>query len=233
MATRTALLRTIPVFGTLADEDLAHISSLTREKTYGRGEQIFTEGERIQAIYFILSGMVKVFTLTPDGREQTLNLLRPGDFFPLMGFAPGGRYPANAQALEDCRTLIIRQDDLLQALGENRELCLQVLAVMACQFTLLQQRLRDMSQRYLRARVGRALLWLAESHGEPTAEGIRLNLHLTHQDISNLVGAARESVSRAMGDLKRDGLIGIAANGALVIRDKEGLLTLNLQEQSP
>ncbi len=226
-------LREIPLLSAVDDKTLECLLPLVSDRKYEKNQVIFLEGDPVEAIYFLKSGLVKVFILTPDGKEQTINILQAGDFFPHMGYLEGGDYPATAQTLCDSRLAIIRRADLLSLLQRNCGLTLKILLATAERMTTLQKRYKDLLQRDLIARVGRALLWLAESHGVPSPEGIRLNIHLTHQELANLVGAARESVSRIMSDFKKDELIGINKEGALILKDKGRLIALALIERAP
>lgn len=226
-------LKKVPLFASLDEKTLNCLVPLVSERKYPKNHVIFSEGDPVEAIYFLKTGLVKVFIITPDGKEQTINILQPGDFFPHMGFLEGGQYPATAQTLEDTSLAVIRRDALMDLLRKNCELTLNMLLATAERVSTLQKRYRDLLQRDLRARIGRALLWLAESHGKPSQEGIKLSIHLTHQELANLVGAARESVSRTMSDFKKEGLISINEEGALVIKDKARINALSLLEREP
>lgn len=227
----TSDLKKIPLFSSLDEKTLHCLAPLVSERRFGKNQVIFSEGDPVEAIYFMKTGLVKVFIITPDGKEQTINILQPGDFFPHMGFLEGGQYPATAQTLEETSLAIIRRNALMDLLRENCDLTLNILLATAERVSTLQKRYRDLLQRDLRARICRALLWLAESHGRQSPEGMKLSIHLTHQELANLVGAARESVSRTMSDFKKEGLIGINEEGALVIKDKARLIALALLER--
>lgn len=209
----------IPLFAGLAPAELAAVASLLAERSYPRQAVIFHEGDPVEAVYFLQEGLVKVSTVTDDGREQTLSLLRPGDFFPHVGFLEGGSYPATAVALTDSRLARLGRAELMRLLEENGRLAVRMLQDLARRLTNLQRRLRHLAHRNLHARLSLALLHLAEEHGAPLPDGaVLLTLPITHQELANLIGAARESVSRALGDLRQAGAVASDPQGRLIVR---------------
>ncbi len=218
----TRALRRLPLFAPLAEEELTRLAPAVRSRTAPRGSVIFREGEEVAAIHFLVSGRVKVAMMTADGREQTLTILGPGDFFPHLGCLAGGAYPATTTALEDCALLLVDLAALADLLRRNGDLALAMLLKMAQRLEDLQQRVRELAERDLRVRVARALLHLADRHGRPGAGGLQLDLRLTHQELASLTGTARESISRTLGAFRREGLVE-SAEGSLVIRDRAAL----------
>lgn len=216
-------LQRIPFFEGLDEHQLAELAPLVSQRRYPKNAVVFHEGDPVETIYFLDTGLVKVYSITDDGREQTLNLLRPGDFFPHVGFLEGGSYPATAQAIQDSRIAAVRRTELLELLQHNGHVAVQLLKAMGRRINSLQQRVKDLTHRNLHARVAMILLRLAEEHGSPAPEGSALNIHITHQELANLIGAARESVSRTLGEFKKDGFIGIDTSGRLLI-NKRALL---------
>lgn len=223
-------LRAIPLFEGLDAAELAAVAALVSERSRARNAVVFHEGDPVENIFFIVSGLVKVFTLTDDGREQTINLLRPGEFFPHVGFLEGGRAPATAVALEESRLAAIRRTDLLDLVARDGRIAAGMLKAMGRRITALQHRVKDLAHRDLHARVALTLLRLAEEHGTPCPTGATaLGLHLTHQELANLIGAARESVSRALADLRREGALFADPQGHMVI-DRRRLLQVSTRE---
>ncbi len=216
---KAARLRTMPFLAVLGEEDLDGVLRLATERVYRRSQTIFTEGDSVEAVFFIVSGLVKVFTVTEDGREQLLHLLGPGEFFPHVGFLEGGRYPANAVAMEESRLSLLRRADLVQLLRGNGDLALRMMSAMIRRIAELHQRVKDLSHRDVRERVVRMLLHLAKEHGRPEPDGVHLRITLTHQDLAGMVGAARESVTRILAELRQEGLVAVD-EGGLVLKDK-------------
>lgn len=219
---RLEALRRLPLFAGLGEEELARLAPAARGRTVPRGGVIFREGEPVAAIHFLVSGRVKAHTITADGREQTLTLLGPGDFFPHLGCLAGGAYPATTVAVEESVLVQVELDALADLLRRHADLALALLLKMARRLDDLRARVRELGERDLRVRVARALLHLAERHGRPGQDGVRLDLGLTHQELASLTGTARESVTRTLIAFRRAGLVRTAP-GTLVILDRAGL----------
>ncbi len=220
-----AVLRRLSLFAALGEEELARLAPAVRRRLVPRGHVIFREGEPVTAIHFLTAGCVKITALTADGREQTLTILQPGDFFPHLGFLGGGSYPATAVALEESTVVTVERGTLLDLLRQNGDLALDMLLAMARRLDDLQQRVRELAERDLRVRVARALLHLLNRHGRPDRGGARLDLRLTHQELASLTGTARESVSRTLAALRREGLLEMDG-GTLLVPNREALRTV-------
>lgn len=216
------VIRRLPIFAALADQELAALRPVLRRRTFQRGQVVFREGEPVTAIHFLAAGRVKILAVTADGREQTLTILEPGDFFPHLGFLAGGAYPATAVALDEVVLFLVEREPLIDLLRRNSDLALAMVLKMARRLDDLQQRVRELAERDLRVRVARALLHLVERHGRPGDRCTCLDLRLTHQELASLTGTARESVSRTLGTLRREGVLG-GEQGALVILDPQAL----------
>ncbi len=217
----------MPLFEDLTASELTAVAPMLTRRHYAKDTVIFHEGDPVETIFFIESGRVKIYTVTGDGREQTINFLRPGDFFPHVGFLEGGHYPATALAVEDSRLAAIPRKELLDLLERDGRIAVRVLKAMGRRITSLQQRVKDLTHRNLHARVALVLLRLAEEYGTPCPAGTTaLGVHMTHQELANLVGAARESVSRALGDLRKDGAVFVDSQGYMVI-DRRRLLQVS------
>ncbi len=213
----TDFLKRITLFAGLGEDQISRLAPLVARRGVPKSGVIFREGDPVEAVYFLESGLVKVYSLTADGEEQIINILRPGDFFPHLGFLEGGTYPATAEALTDSRLMGIRRTDLLDLVRHDGDFAVAMLAAMGRRIAMLQQRVRDLSHRDLRGRLARALLRLADEHGVATPAGTRLDLPLSHRELANLVGAARESVSRTLAEFRREGLVTTDPGGRLVV----------------
>lgn len=221
-AIRAERVRQLSLFADLNDEELAPVLAAMHERTLPRGHVIFHEGTPVEAVYFLDAGRVKVSSLTDDGREQILSILRPGEFFPHVGFLDAGPYPGTAVTMEESQVVVLRRSDLLSLLRQNGELALRMMGALAARVASMQQRVKDLTHRHLKERLAFALLRLAEEHGTPApgavpAPGVRLGVHLTHEELANMVGAARESVSRCLSEWKAQGLLNQDATGHLIL----------------
>lgn len=216
-------LRKLPLFALFSEADLQRVAAILRERQVRRGQVIFNQGDSLDSVYLVLEGLVKVVMVTEDGLEQVMNILSVGDIFPHVGFLEGGVYPATAIALEDTHLGLLLRADLLALVRENGDLAVGLLEMLGATIRTLQERISDLALRGLQARLAAALWRLARRNQANPGEAVTIGL--THQELSSLVGASRESVSRAISSLRKAGLVETAPSG-LRLPNPERLLDL-------
>ncbi|WP_324669975.1 Crp/Fnr family transcriptional regulator [Geochorda subterranea] len=217
------VLRRTGLFEGLDEGLLATIAALLRRRHYRRGMFIFLEGEPVEAVYFIESGSVKASTMDADGREHVLNVLGPGTFFPHVGFLDGGPAPATAQALEETTVWVMERAAFYTLLTREPQMAVQMVAVLGRHIRRLHAQLREMGMQAVQARLARVLLRLARQLGEPAPAGgrpeaVRIQVHLSHQDLAGMAATTRETVSRLLARWRRAGLIRVE-RGYIVVDD--------------
>nr|BBH93912.1 Crp/Fnr family transcriptional regulator [Thermogemmatispora argillosa] len=220
MAVDQEAIRRIPMFASLEAEDLARVAAVTRERRYARGELIIMEGDRGGALYYVQSGLVKVFKLSPDGKEQVLRLISAGYTFNDVPALDGGPNPANVAALEPSTIYIIGREELRRLIRERPAVAEGVIAALALALRHLVGLVEDLSFRHVTARVARILL----EQEQALAEG-RQARRLTQQEMAALAGTAREVVGRALKELEAAGAIS-ARQGRVLIVNQERLRLL-------
>ena len=120
----------VPLFQELAREHHKDLASVVEDKVYKRGELIFSEGEEGIGFYIIISGQVKIFKLSQEGKEQILHIFGPGEPIGEVAVFAGKRFPANATALEKSRVLFFPRETFLELIQKNPSLALNMLAVL-------------------------------------------------------------------------------------------------------
>ncbi|MHB0885590.1 MAG: Crp/Fnr family transcriptional regulator [Bacillota bacterium] len=202
-----AYLPKFPLFSDLSEVDLAKVASLIRERKYRDGMYVFAEGDPVEAVYFVKSGLVKAFRTDAEGHEQIVNLLVPGDFFPHVGFLDGGPAPATAVTVgETCLGLVNRRD-FMGLLSQHTSITVQLLAAMDKRIRGLQEQIKELGLLTAPSRVGRILLRLAEQIGEDRGGLKVLRLGLSQQDMASMAGVSRETVSRLLSEFRREGVV--------------------------
>jgi len=216
------ILKKAPVFGDLNDDHLEQIGNVTIEKNLRKGTIIFMEGDKGEAFYFIKSGKVKIYKTTPDGRELIFAILSDGDVFAEVALFNDVAYPAGAEVLEDSCIGMIRNEDLEDLIKKNSDIALHVIKVFSKKLYSSQQKVKELALGDTYARTAQTIIKLAQSNGKETSEGIELQLNLSRQDLANLIGTARETVSRALSQFKKEGSINIDRK-KIIIKDMEKL----------
>jgi len=211
-------LRQMPIFSALGKDDLARLASTTSTRRIDKGEALFHEGDEANGFYLLTEGRIKVFKITPDGREQTLHFISPGETFAEVALFSGSTYPAAAQSLERSEVVFFPRADLLGIVEKNPQFSLGIMAGFARwvrQFnTLLSEYTKAVPSRLAGYLLAEAL------RQQPTAlaDGARVTLEVNKTEIASLLGTISATLSRAFAQLRDAGLIEVS-DREIVIRD--------------
>jgi CRP/FNR family transcriptional regulator len=186
------------------------------ERTAQRDEFIFQEGEPAQALYFVVSGVVKTFKTSAEGKEQTLRIIRPGESFNDVAVFDGGPNVASATAMAPGVLYGINKKDVGVIIRDYPQVAANVARVLAGRVRHFASLVEDLSFRTVLSRVAKLLLEYAENGRR--AERPRL----TQQEMAAMVGTARELVGRSLRALEEKGAIRIDRH-RIVLIDKEAL----------
>ena len=217
-----AYLRKLPVFADLEAADLTAIGRITAERRVERNRTVFAEGDPGEGFHFIRSGKVKVFKSSEDGKEHILNILGPGDVFAEVLLFNEAPYPASATAIEDSVIGVIRNRDLEALLVDYPKIAVRIIRVMSKKLQYIQSRIKLLALSDSQAKVAQALDYLTERYGRQTERGWEVALEINRQDLANMAGTTRETVSRVFRTLKDDGVIDDDER-RLVVRDRRRL----------
>ncbi len=209
-------LRSFPLFADLAEADLTKVGELVRQRKYREAMYVFAEGDPVEAVYFIQSGMVKASRMDDEGHEQIVNLLVPGDFFPHVGFLDGGPAPATTVTVGETILGLLNRRDFMALLGEHPSITARLLAAMDKRLRGLQDQVKELGLLTAPSRVGRILLRLAQQIGEDRGELKVLHLGLSQQDVASMAGVSRETVSRLLSEFRREGIVSGEANQLVI-----------------
>lgn len=205
-------LRTIPLFARLDKQTLTETVHRVRRCTFRPGQYIVFEDEQPPGLFFVLRGRVRLSCTAPDGREQVLAMVGPGENFNTVSIFDGQPNLATARAMSPVECLLIVQQDLFALLQAHPDLALAMLSIMASQLRELVGLVEDLSFRSVRARLARQLLIEA-------AGGMA---ELTHQELAERTGTVREIAGRALRRLAQEGLVRLE-RGRVIVLDAAGL----------
>lgn len=210
-------LRKIPLFSECNEEDLKKIAQILIPRSFEEKEIVFMQGDLQEYMYFILRGKVKIYRTDEQGREQIFNILESGDFFPHVGFFQKAYYPAHSVMMEKGELLALPTARLRHFLFSCPEICMRLMAVMESKIIELQARLEELVLHDTFGRVILLLLRLSRTHGVPEGSRLRINFPLTNQELANMIGTTRETVSRTLSQLKKTGAIETTTNHYFII----------------
>ncbi len=192
------LLKKMDFFQGLTDEEITPLLAQAIEKKFEDKEILFSEGDERKFLYVLGKGTVLVSKLSEDGEESLINILTSGEIFPHTGFFDDGPYPGTATAKKQAEVLMVPIVAFERFIETHPELAFRIIKVMNKKIFLLQRKLNDMLSLNVEDRLFSAL----KQVGQLTqAEKV----HLTHQELGNIVGASRETVTRQLKKLEKQG----------------------------
>jgi CRP-like cAMP-binding protein len=189
-----------------------------RQLVFQRGAVLFSEEDRVDGVYHLLSGRIKLSRLTPSGKEVLLELVEPGDVFGLQDVLRMTPRTMTAAALTKSRVIRLGSKELEENLRGSPKLMRDLLQLMLRRMSWIEQRMEALMTQTVPRRLGYTLLELVRSDGDDN----RGYVGLTHQDLSNLVGTSRETVSLFLARFRQSGWVA-TERGRIQILDPEGL----------
>jgi len=206
----------IPVLAPLTAEDRAALAPLCELRAFEKGETIFAEGEAALFIHFLFVGRAKIVKAAPD-RDLILEILGPGEPVGAVAVYEQRPFPASAVALEACGTVSIPEREFFHLVEKRPEITRRLLAGLTLRLMALNRRLADMTGS-VDYRAARLFATLADRLGEKRPGGIYVPLHLSRQEIADLVGTTIETAIRVMSRWQKDGLLDTERDGFLIRR---------------
>ena len=218
----TERLRNIPCFSGLDAAHLRVLATSLGTQTFERGETIFHQGSFGTVLYIIVSGQVRIYTVSEAGQELSVTIFRSGEFFGELALLDG--QPRSASAVAMCRTtaLLLHRSAFISAVQSHPPIAIAVLEAMSQRLRQSTNHADLLSTSSAFQRVARQLLTLAERYGQREGAITHIDLHLTQDDLASLAGTTRETVNRALAILRDQGLIRVARARVSVV-DRVGL----------
>ena len=195
---KTDHLRNIPIFTDLSDSDLNRIASKMVSRDYEKGQMILLEESTGETFFIMTSGTVKVTRLSDDGREVILALLGESDFFGEMSLLDGEGRSANIVANEDAEVMTLSRRDFLECLETYPKIAISLLEELAVRLRKSDQQIESLSLSDSEQRIGITLIRLAEERGTIKRGDVTVQNLPYQQDIANMAGTSRETVSRTL-----------------------------------
>jgi CRP-like cAMP-binding protein len=215
MSIQLDYLKNIPYFSGVSLVELESISKIIFEKTANRGEIVLFEGEPAENLYFVASGVVKVFKTSVEGKEQILSIVRPGESFNDVSIFDGEPNPVSAQAMGPVLLYGIKKNEMEAIVQNHPQIAMNVIKVLVKRVRHLLSLVEDLSFKHV---IGRVAKILVEHIGGEISRGRRL----TQQEMAAMAGTAREVVGRSLKELEEAGAIKLDRH-RIIITDKEAL----------
>jgi CRP-like cAMP-binding protein len=220
LSCESCFIGTHPLFRHLTEEEIRFISIHSITETFKRGSIIYREGNRMSGFYCVQHGIVKIYKTGFDGKEQIIRFAKSGDIIGYRSVISSEPACTTTEVLEESRLCHIPAAMLMNLVKTNGNFAVALMKLTCKELGEANSYITDIAQKTVRERLAEILIHLDEEFGV-NDEGI-LNISLTREELSNIVGTATESIIRLLSDFKNDQLI--ALNGRKIkILDKPGL----------
>ena len=201
------LLQSVSIFWDLNQDELGYIADKMVAKHFENGNYIFLEDSEGEQCFFVLKGSVKVTRLSKDGREVILAMLNEGDFFGEMSLLDGESRSANIIALEKTKVLTLDRNDFIAVVNDYPQIAVQLLKELARRLRKSDRQIASLSLSDAEKRIALCIIRFADEQGVIQNGKVSIPKTPIQQDIANMAGTSRETVSRALGLLEKEDLI--------------------------
>ncbi|MBN2538604.1 MAG: Crp/Fnr family transcriptional regulator [Deltaproteobacteria bacterium] len=201
------------LFGGVSEDHLKKISRISVERHFNKGAMIFFDGDEGNGFYLIVTGAVKVYKLSPEGREQILHIVSEGGAIGAVPVFFGESFPANAQAISESRLIFFPRTKFVDLITNNPSLTMNILAVLSMRLREFTIQIENLSLKEIPGRLAAYLLYRSEEQGNKDL----IKLNISKLQIANILGTGPESLSRALGDMKNRKLIEVDGSTIRVI----------------
>jgi len=215
-------LADIPLFQGLTPEHHKQLASIAVRKPFKKKQTIFAEGDAGNGFYLVISGRVKVFKISREGKEQILHIIGPGEPFGEVPVFSGEHFPAHAQAMEETRSFFIPRRAFIDLIKKNPSLAMNMLAVLSKRLRRFSALVEDLSLKEVPGRLSAYLLYLSETGGRSP----HLTLDISKTQLASLLGTIPETLSRILARMSSEDLIASQGQRTIKILDREGLKEL-------
>ena len=208
----------IALFEGLPQEQLDELSRIVVEQGFKKGQSLFADGMKAAGMYGIISGKVKIYKMSLEGKEQILHIFGEGEFFGEVPVFAGGNYPAHAEALEDSRFLFFPRAELVRLIQREPSLAMNMLAILSLRLRRFTHLIEDLSLKEVPGRLAAYLLYMSDRDGGSS----RLELDITKGQLASVLGTIPETLSRILGRMSQQELIRVEGR-KIEILDREAL----------
>jgi len=206
------------LFCDLEPAALAAFERQTEMRTCRKGQLLYSQEDRAEVLFLLKRGRVQLYRLTPSGKRLDLAVIEPGAFFGEMPLVGESLRHTFAEATEDSLICVMSRSDIERLMRERSEVALRMIEVLSRRLALCEARLEEMAYRSVPARIAAVLLRLSQRQAGEVVP-------ITHQELGDMIGALRESVTKVLDEFQRAELVELA-RGRVILRDVAGLQAL-------
>ncbi|MCP4366697.1 MAG: Crp/Fnr family transcriptional regulator [Deltaproteobacteria bacterium] len=218
MGNKLSNLLNIPIFSGLSKDQIKQIERIAVEKEMVKGRIIFSEGDEGSGFYVVVKGRVKVFKVSPDGKEHILHIVGPGETFGQVAVYAGRSFPASSAAITKSHLLFIPRTAFVELIADNPSLAMSMLAALSLRLREFTVQIENLSLKEVPGRLASYLIYLAD---EQKAGG-HISLPISKGQLASLLGTIPETLSRIFTKISNQNLIEVSGR-EIKILDRPGL----------
>lgn len=197
-------IKSCELFGCLSTEQLERLESRSRSRNFPARSPIYLPSEKADSVFLLADGLVKVSHLSVEGKESILSFVEPGELFGELALFEGQERDEYVEAVEPTTVVMIPAESLQQLMAQQADVALGITKMVGLRRHRIERRLKNLLFLSNRERLVHLLLDLAEQFGLHSDVGIQLRIKLSHQELGNLIGSTRETVTVILGQLKAE-----------------------------
>ncbi|MEE3257940.1 MAG: Crp/Fnr family transcriptional regulator [Candidatus Latescibacterota bacterium] len=213
-------LRNVSLFESLDQQELEALSDLAFTRTFSKDNVIILAEEEGDTLFIIKKGQVKVSIVSEEGREVILSLLGESSVFGELSLLDGKPRSANVVATEETDLLMLRRADFVQLIYKTPQIATALLAELATRLRKTDRQIEGLALLDVTSRISETLLQLATEQGTETVDGVVIESRPTHQELANMSGTTRETVSRVLKRLEEQGYISCSGRKIAILREE-------------
>ncbi len=222
-----AALKRCPLFSGLEDREITELEAISASKRYPKGALIFSEDQEAKGFFVVISGRVKIYKLSPEGKEQILHIISPGQTFAEAALFDGSTYPAFAESLAETRVLYFPKESFVNLIRKNPQMSLNMIASLSHWLRKFVSLVEELSLKDVSARLSKYLMDLSAQSGRSSQRGIEFELDIRKSQLASQLGTISETLSRALRRLRDRGIIKVEGK-KITILQKEALEEISL-----
>ncbi len=215
-------LKHIRLFDGISPSEMQEMEKITRMEEVKKRQPLYLPGDPSSSVYLLKRGRVKIANTAANGKEVTFDILEAGDVFGELDVLEDAPRSTSAETLDDALICVIPRKDFDQYLAMHPSVMFKLTKLIGLRLKKIQSRVEDLVFREVPARLADLLLKLSQSDGVVDGQGVRLKAKLTHQEMANLIGCSRETVSATMGQFRDEGFLQIDGR-TITILNEQGL----------
>jgi CRP/FNR family transcriptional regulator, cyclic AMP receptor protein len=221
------------LFSQLNPDELRRLESVSRIKKVRRGDTIYLPADSADGVLLVVSGRIKICHITNDGKQSILVFVEPGEIFGELSLIDPTIRQEYSEAVESTQLVLVPREELQRAMRLHPELTMGITKLIGMRRRRVERRLRNLLFHSNRERLVHLLLELVEQYGRRVEDGFELSIKLSHQEMANIIGSTRETVTVVLGELQKENLIQIARRRVKILDLEHLAKQVNMEPRLP